>query len=126
MFHLSSSDHLSSRANAIGVLTGNVPSILEEDAPTRSDKGRAVYASMALEWTPDLARRVGRRELSRMLCRMRNDISSAAGYWISADTSARSAGERALIRPNQWDLRGAPLSCGFICMKSRIYSNGRP
>ena len=95
MFHLSSSDQLTARANALGILTDNALKILGGKSSKRMDTERAAYALMAVDWTPELARRVGFRRLNRLLCRIRNDkeIFPTDEYLIFADMIAHATDE---------------------------------
>ena len=74
-------------------MTTHANDVLSDRSSPGSDRGKAVTALLALDWSSELAREVGRRPLSKFLRLLRSENQRTGEYRFFADTIAHAAGE---------------------------------
>ena len=103
MFHLSESDRIKAKADALRTLTIHANEVLADRLSTREKKEGAVLALMSIEWTPGLARAVGSTPINKLLQRFRNDpIFSSDEYLIFKDMLLHATDDTIPIFATNW------------------------
>ena len=102
MFHLSETDKLRAKADALRTLTVNTNMVLADRNSTRDQKEKAVLALMSIQWTPGLARMVGSTPINKLLKRFKNDIFSTDEYKVLRDTLLHATDDTIPVYASAW------------------------